>query len=135
MGIREKRCAYLTMDQTEGEFSLVFFLNEFSHAILKTPKDRDFRVQEEHGARIVAVDPEPDLLDTAAHVLSLVEPVPVYARCDFLRGPDGQFLLMELEVVEPSLYLRMDEAAPTRFARAFDAYVARRRAWASDTAP
>ncbi|MFQ6005485.1 MAG: RimK family alpha-L-glutamate ligase [Woeseia sp.] len=121
--------------QAEGEFSLFYFSNEFSHAILKTPKDRDFRVQEEHGASIVAVIPEQYLLDTAARVLSLVEPVPVYARCDFLRGPDGQFLLMELEVVEPSMYLRMDEAAPTRFARAVDAYVARRRAPSSGTDP
>jgi hypothetical protein len=116
--------------QTEGEYSLFFFSNEFSHAILKTPKDSDFRVQEEHGARVIAADPEPALLETATGVLGLVEPMPVYARCDFIRGPDERFLLMELEVVEPSLYLRMDEAAPMRFARAFDAYVARSTACA-----
>ena len=61
-------------------------------------------------------------------MLSLVEPMPVYARCDFIRGPDGRFLLMELEVIEPSLYLRMDSESPMRFARAFDAYVAGSRA-------
>ena len=111
--------------QSEGEYSLFFFSREFSHAILKTPKDEDFRVQEEHGARINAWEPESALLETAAEVLELVEPVPVYARCDFIRGPDGRFLLMELEVIEPSLYLRMASAAPMRFSRAFDAYVAR----------
>lgn len=114
--------------QTEGEFSLFYFCNEFSHAILKTPKDEDFRVQEEHGARILSAEPENALLQTATDVLRLVEPMPVYARCDFLRGPDGRFLLMELEVIEPSLYLRMDDEAPVRFARAFDAYVARMQA-------
>ncbi len=114
--------------QAEGEYSLFFFSNEFSHAILKTPQDEDFRVQEEHGARIISVQPESALLETAAELLRLVEPMPVYARCDFLRGPDGRFLLMELEVIEPSLYLRMDNQAPMRFARAFDAYVARLRA-------
>jgi glutathione synthase/RimK-type ligase-like ATP-grasp enzyme len=114
--------------QSEGEYSLFFFCNEFSHAILKTPRAEDFRVQEEHGARIVATEPESALLETAAKLLKLVEPVPVYARCDFLRAPDGRFLLMEFEVIEPSLYLRMDKAAPMRFARAFDAYVARSRA-------
>lgn len=113
--------------QGEGEFSLFFFSNEFSHAILKTPKDRDFRVQEEHGARIVAAEPEQALLAAASKVLALVEPVPVYARGDFVRRPDGRFLLMELELIEPSLYLRMDGGAPMRFARAFDAYVARSR--------
>lgn len=56
------------------------------------------------------------------------EPMPANARCDFLRGPDGRLLLMELELTEPSLYLRMDGDAPRRFARAFDAHVARLRA-------
>lgn len=112
----------------EGEYSLFFFSNEFSHAILKTPKDEDFRVQEEHGARIISAEPEIELLETASALLRLVEPMPVYARCDFLRGPDGRFLLMELEVIEPSLYLRMNSDAPMRFARAFDSYVARSRA-------
>lgn len=109
--------------QVEGEYSLFFFSNVYSHAILKTPKDNDFRVQEEHGARIISAEPESALLETAENLLSLVEPMPVYARSDFIRGPDGLFLLMELEVIEPSLYLRMDRAAPMRFARAFDGYV------------
>jgi hypothetical protein len=102
--------------------------NKFSHAILKTPKDDDFRVQEEHGAAIISAEPESALLDTAAGVLSLVEPEPVYTRCDFIRGPAGRFLLMELEVIEPSLYLRMDSAAAGRFAHEFDTYVSRERA-------
>ncbi len=114
--------------QVEGEYSLFFFSNEFSHAILKTPKDKDFRVQEEHGARIISAEPESALLETAADLLRLVDPMPIYARCDFIRGRNGRFLLMELEVIEPSLYLRMDSEAPMRFARAFDAYVAGSRA-------
>ena len=40
-----------------------------------------------------------------------------------MRGNEGQFWLMELELIEPSLYLRMDAAAADRFAAAFDAYV------------
>jgi len=56
-------------------------------------------------------------------VLSLVEPQPVYVRADFVRARDGGFLLMELELIEPSLYLRMDAGAADRFAAAFDHYV------------
>jgi hypothetical protein len=41
-----------------------------------------------------------------------------------VRGPDGQFLVMELEMIEPSMYLRMDSEAPQRFAEAIDQYVA-----------
>ena len=42
----------------EGEFSLFYFNGQYSHAILKTPKDSDFRVQEEHGGRLAAITPE-----------------------------------------------------------------------------
>jgi len=111
--------------QREGEFSLFYFGNQYSHAIRKTPKARDFRVQEEHGAEIVAVEPEARLLQAAERLLALVSPTPVYVRCDFVRGSDGRFLLMELELIEPSMYLRMHKDAPRRFAEAFDAYVRR----------
>jgi hypothetical protein len=80
---------------------------------------------EDHGAEIVAIDPEPALLDTADQVLQLVDPMPVYARADFVRGPDGRFLLMELELIEPSMYLRMDREAPQRFAEAFEEYISK----------
>ena len=47
--------------------------------------------------------------------------VKAMSRLDFVRGPGGDMLLMELELIEPSLYLRMDAASPARFARALDA--------------
>ena len=45
------------------------------------------------------------------------------AGADFVRGEDGRFLVMELELIEPSMYLRMNKEAPQRFAEAFDNYV------------
>jgi len=109
--------------QTEGEFSLFYFNGQFSHATLKVPKAEDFRVQEEHGAQVLSIEPEPELLRTGDSVMRLVDPMPVYARADFVRGPDGRFLIMELELIEPSMYLRMDPQAPQRFADAFDQYM------------
>ena len=109
--------------RSEGEYSLFFFTGEYSHAILKTPKAGDFRVQEEHGSEIVPVVPSAELIAAASQTLALIEPRPVYVRIDFVRGNDGQFWLMELELIEPSLYLRMDKDAPRRFAAAFDTYV------------
>jgi len=104
----------------EGEYSLFFFNGEYSHAIRKVPRRGDFRVQEEHGADIMPATPPQALLETARTVFSHVEPLPVYGRGDWVRGPDGRFLLMELELIEPSLYLRTDSGAAARFARAFD---------------
>ena len=108
---------------SEGEYSLFFFGGDYSHAIVKTPERGDFRVQEEHGAEIRSVQPDAKLIDAGTQLLALVEPVPVYARADFVRDAGNRYCLMELELIEPSLYLRMDDGAPDRFARAFDAHV------------
>lgn len=105
-----------------GEYSLFFIGGAYSHAIQKVPKRGDFRVQEEHGAEIRPAAPDAELSAAADRVMRLVEPRPVYARCDFLRG-DGRYRLMELELIEPSLYLRMDDRAPSRFAAALDRHV------------
>ncbi len=72
--------------QSEGEYSLFFFNGEYSHAILKTPKAGDFRVQEEHGADIEAVQPPEALLDTARELFASIEPLPTYGRGDWVRG-------------------------------------------------
>lgn len=109
--------------RTDGEYSLFYLGGLCSHAIRKVPRRGDFRVQEEHGSTIMAVTPEPRLLDSANRVMSLVRPEPVYGRVDFVRDADGTFRVMELELVEPSLYLRTNAAAPARFARALDMYV------------
>ena len=106
--------------QSEGEYSLIFFNGVFSHAILKTPKAGDFRVQEEHGADIQSIEASRELIDAGLRVLTLVEPQPVYVRADFVRDDNDRYLLMELELIEPSLYLRMNDDAPARFAAAFD---------------
>ncbi|MBT8072375.1 MAG: hypothetical protein HKP21_01580 [Xanthomonadales bacterium] len=114
--------------RSEGEFSLFYIDGELSHAIQKIPKSGDFRVQEEHGASIVRVKPGENLRAVADAVLRLVEPAPVYARVDFVRATGDQFLLMELELIEPSMYLRMDESAARRFASALNGYIAQTRA-------
>src|SRR5690554_3528350 len=70
----------------EGEFSLFYFNNAYSHAVLKTPKVDDFRVQEEHGGRIRAVQPEPELHAAGDAVLNILDTVPLYIRADFVRA-------------------------------------------------
>jgi glutathione synthase/RimK-type ligase-like ATP-grasp enzyme len=107
----------------EGEFSVFTFGGETSHAILKTPASGDFRVQEEHGGAIRAVEPEPSLGALAEAALAAVpHPEPLlYARVDAVRMPDGGFAVMELELIEPSLYFPYAPGSAERFARALDA--------------
>ncbi len=104
----------------EGEYSLFYFNGVYSHTILKAPKAGDFRVQEEHGGLISAIEPETEMLETAKQINDLIEPLPLYSRIDLVRCDDGTFALMELELIEPALYFRMDERSPERFAREFD---------------
>jgi glutathione synthase/RimK-type ligase-like ATP-grasp enzyme len=115
---------FISNVQSEGEYSLFFFSGEYSHAILKTPEQDDFRSQEEHGADIKSVTASSRQIEAAEQLLALVEPQPTYVRVDLVRGDDGNFLLMELELIEPSLYLRTDPESAGRFARAFDRAVA-----------
>lgn len=107
----------------EGEFSLFYFGGEYSHTILKTPGTGDFRVQEEHGGSLHSVEPEKQLLYRARQVMDLLKPQPLYARADYVRTPDNDFALMELELIEPSLYFNMDKESPHRFARIFDEWM------------
>src|SRR5262249_20931820 len=108
---------FLSRVTTEGEFSLFYFNGKLSHTILKTPKADDFRVQEEHGGVIRAIAPESRLRRAGDITLRALDSVPLYARADFVRANHGRdFWLMELELIEPSLYLRTDAGAPERFA-------------------
>lgn len=108
---------------TGGEISLFYIGGRYSHGIRKVPVPGDFRVQEEHGADITSTRPEPRLLATADRVMASVVPQPLYGRIDFVCDRHDVHRVMELELIEPSLYLRMDAAAPERFARALDRYV------------
>lgn len=105
---------------SEGEFSLFYFNGEYSHTILKTPAPGDFRVQEEHGGMLASVEPEAKLRERAQQTMQHLDPQPLYARADYVRTEDNDFALMELELIEPSLYFNMDSESPKRFARIFD---------------
>jgi len=107
----------------EGEFSMVYLNGAYSHSILKTPKRGDFRVQEEHGSEIRLVTPDPVLLAAGDAAIAAVGQKLLYARADLVRC-DDTFRVMELELVEPSLYLRIDPGAPERFADAIASLLA-----------
>ncbi len=111
---------FLPQIAAEGEWSLVFFDGAYSHAVVKRPKAGDFRVQARHGGREESRAAPPGLVAQAQAVLTAMPDAPLYARVDGVVE-DGVFLLMEIELVEPALFLTHGHAA-ARFA---DALVAR----------
>lgn len=117
---------YLPAIQTTGEISLIYFDGGFSHAISKVPQPGDFRVQPEYDGIITAHQPAPDELAVADAVLAAAGEELLYARVDLVRDLDGDPVLMELELVEPDLYLGHDPEAPARFANAIVQTVRRR---------
>lgn len=102
----------------QGEWSLVFFGDEFSHAVLKHPAAGDFRVQTEHGGTFDRCDaPETLVASAAAALRAAPAETTLYARVDGYAGPAGELVLMELELIEPLLFLANEPDAPARFAR------------------
>lgn len=105
----------------QGEFSLFYFDHEFSHAINKRPANGDFRVQEEHGGSLQSVTPTTQMYIIAQKVLNALPTRALYARIDLLETANG-LAIIEVELIEPSLYFNMDDGSPERFAKAIDGY-------------
>jgi glutathione synthase/RimK-type ligase-like ATP-grasp enzyme len=101
----------------DGEYSFTFIDGELSHATLKRAKAGEFRVQTVYGGSVEPIDAPAALSDQASHALSVLPEMPLYARVDGIaRG--SAFLLMELELIEPNLFLAAATGAANRFAAA-----------------
>ena len=108
--------------QSEGEWSLLYFVGQFSHAVLKTPKSGDFRSQPDYDAHLRVLTPPAEALTLAQSAIDFIgRDRLLYARVDMVRAADGGFCLMELELIEPDLYLTYDLEASMRFKDAVEA--------------
>jgi len=103
-----------------GEWSLVFFGGQFSHAIVKKPKEGDFRVQPQYGATIYAVTPDAAVIEEATALVRRFAASALYTRVDGVMV-DGKLALMELELIEPLLYTVFDEGSLARYVQALNA--------------
>ena len=109
---------YLSSIETAGEVSLLYFGGRFSHAIRKVPQPGEFRVQPEYDGVISTQVPHADELEAAAAIFAAVDENLLYARVDLVRGLDGRPELIELELIEPDLYLGYDGKGGATFAEA-----------------
>jgi hypothetical protein len=98
----------------------MFFDDIFSHAVLKRPTEGDYRVQEQHGGSTAPATPDAAIVEAASKTLAATAALGhrelAYARVDGVVA-NGQFLVMELEVIEPSLFLAQRPDAAERFAQ------------------
>ncbi len=102
--------------RSDGEWSLLFFGGEFSHAVIKRPRDGEFRVQERHGGSYEAAEPDGELIRQARAILSYVSEPLLYGRVDGVVRK-GRLILMELELFEPAFFLEYAPGSEKRFVR------------------
>ena len=94
----------LVREVASGEVSIVVVDGRVTHAVRKIPAEGDFRVHREYGGREVVHQPTAAELDLATRALAAVGEPLLYARVDCVPTAEGP-LLMELELIEPSLFL------------------------------
>jgi glutathione synthase/RimK-type ligase-like ATP-grasp enzyme len=102
---------------TDGELSLIFFDGVFSHAAIKRSRRGDFRVQTEHGGTVAPAEVVPAIIAAAKRSLDALDELPLYARIDGV-GDERSFRLMELELIEPNVFLAVADGSADRFAAA-----------------
>ena len=113
---------YLPSIETEGETSLLFFGGKLSHVVNKRPVAGEFRIQVQFGGQYVALaEPPAGALALAEQTLAAIDEDLLYARIDMAQGPDGEWLLMEAELIEPDFYLGSAPEGGARFAEAVKA--------------
>lgn len=100
---------------TQGELSLIVIGGKTTHAIRKTAKAGDFRVQDDHGGTAHPYEPSGAEIAFAEKAVAACPMEPLYARVDFVMAPDGP-RLMELELIEPELFFRFCPSSAERLA-------------------
>jgi glutathione synthase/RimK-type ligase-like ATP-grasp enzyme len=109
---------FLPSLEERGETSLVFVAGALSHTVCKQPAPGDFRVQSIWGGTVGPAQPEPPQVALAEQVLAQLDEPPLYARVDLVEDLDGSPALIELELIEPNLYLETTPNAAPRLANA-----------------
>lgn len=105
----------------EGELSFIFLGGSLSHALRKRPASGDFRAHGIYGGTVEATDADPADVAQVEAMLARLPFELLYARFDVVRL-DGRLAVLELELIEPMLYL---DRAPGSAGRLADATIAR----------
>ena len=89
-----------------GEVSLILIGGKYTHAIRKIAKKGDFRVQDDHGGKVVNYNATEQEINFAKKCLKATDYSPIYARVDIIYDNDNKPSLSELELIEPELWFR-----------------------------
>jgi glutathione synthase/RimK-type ligase-like ATP-grasp enzyme len=96
---------FLPSLEASGELSLIYIDGQQTHAVRKRAAPGDFRVQSLWGGTVEPAEPGAAEVRLGEQALARLRESPLYARVDLVTGPDGGPCLIELELIEPNLYL------------------------------
>jgi glutathione synthase/RimK-type ligase-like ATP-grasp enzyme len=108
-----------------GEYSVMLFDGVLSHCIVKRPKPGDFRVQPHLGGSEDPFAPPPCCVVIAKAALASAPPPAVLARVDMVEDEEGELRIMELELIEPALWLQHAPDKGVAFAAAIASAIGR----------
>jgi glutathione synthase/RimK-type ligase-like ATP-grasp enzyme len=106
-----------------GELSLMVMGGKCTHAVQKRVKVGDFRVQDDFGGTVHHVTLTPELIEFAEMVMGLIDPKPLYGRVDILRNDADQWMVSEVELIEPELWFRTAPEAVEHLAMAIHNHI------------
>ncbi len=111
---------YLGSIEKIGELSMFYFNGRYSHAVQKVPKLGDFRVQEEHGGKIYSIEPSENALNMGNSIISFLNnkfKQLLFTRIDLVKFQE-KWAIMEIELIEPSMYFPYHQDACRNFVNA-----------------
>lgn len=96
---------YLRAIETEGERSLFWFGGVYSHAIRKVPSAGGWHANIPGETRFFAEAPPPEAVAAAESARAFAPKDLLYVRIDLVLGDDGKWRVIEIEAIEPYLFL------------------------------
>ena len=115
---------FLSSVASEGEYSIMLFDGRFSHSIVKRPKAGDYRVQPHLGGTELPCEPSAGAIELAHAALAAAPTNAAYARVDMVRDNEGELAIIELELIEPALWLQHAPDGGESFASALRSFLA-----------
>ena len=102
---------------SKGELSLIVIGGKYTHAVKKTAKKGDFRVQDDHGGKVEVYYASDKEIEFAEQCINLCLEMPLYARVDIAYDNNNELSLVELELIEPELWFRNNKKSAELLAK------------------
>ncbi len=96
---------FISSVESMGEYSSVIIDGVLTFTMNKIPKEGQFLVHKHFGGTYTHIEASKEQIDFINSLLSKLDEIPLYMRIDYLKCEKDGFMLLELEQIEPYIYL------------------------------